>query len=118
MQDSSTLVGKMQRGHQEPDGDEGMAKGGHAGAGGSSHEYAIGGRARLPRGMRPQAARPRSPVGHTPPMTAARMPTPRNPAPGGAMGMGVEPSAEPDVAGPGALGGAPGGMNRGGRFGK
>lgn len=55
------------------------------------------GKIRMPRGMRPAAARTRSPIGGQKPDS---MTTPRNNyAPSGQMGMGIEPSAEPDQAG-------------------
>lgn len=57
-----------------------------------------GSKPRIPRAMRPAAAKVKSPI-NTPPRDPARTTTPRNTFPGGAMGMGVEPSAEPDQAG-------------------
>jgi hypothetical protein len=86
--------------------DEGMARGGHA--------------ARIPRGMRPKATH-EHPIGaemamNRPPRSPKRSPTTRNAMPGDAMGMGVEPSAEPDMP-PGGDGGAPM-LRRGGRMGR
>ena len=60
---------------------------------------ARGGRAvRLPRGMKPMAERPHSPI-NTPPRNPNMSTTPRNAMPAGQMGYGVQPSAEPDNAG-------------------
>lgn len=57
-----------------------------------------GGRTRLPRGMRPMAARIKTPTEHMP--SQRSMPSMRNEQPAGSgMGYGVEPSAEPDDAG-------------------
>ena len=72
---------------------------------------AMGERVRLPRGMRPPAERTHSPV-NTPPRNPNLTTTPRNAMPGGEMSYGVEPSAEPDMAG--STQGIPQ-MNRGGR---
>ena len=59
---------------------------------------AMGGRTRIPRSFVPQAERRRSPI-ETPPRNPMHSTTPRNSMPGGQMGYGVEPSAEPDMAG-------------------
>jgi hypothetical protein len=59
---------------------------------------AMGGRTRLPRSMIPPAERRRSPI-ETPPRNPMHTTSPRNSMPGGQMGYGVEPSAEPDMAG-------------------
>jgi hypothetical protein len=98
MQDASTHVGKQQRQalpHGEPDGDEGAAP----------QEYAIGGRPRLPRAMKPVMGRPRSPIGHAP-KAAPQMPLATPPMGGGALGGGAPGE---DVATPP--------MRKGGRFG-
>lgn len=58
----------------------------------------IGMTAPLPRGMRPHVAHHTSPV-NTAPRNPNMTTTPRNAMPGGEMGYGVEPSAEPDMAG-------------------
>lgn len=55
-------------------------------------------RTRLPRDMRPAAARQHSPI-ETPPRDPKLTTTPRNQMSGGEMPYGVEPSAEPDMAG-------------------
>ncbi len=108
-QDASTYVGQLQRGLEGAKAHE-AAEGEHLATGGTAGEYGMGGRAgmhpRLPRGMKPAAGRARSPIGGPP---VAR----RNPTPNAGMGMGVEPSAEPDVAG--TLPGAPA-MRKGGRL--
>jgi hypothetical protein len=72
-----------------------------------------GHRQRLPRSMKPAMMRPRSPI-ETPPRDPGITTTPRNQMSGGALGYGVEPSAEPDTAGDGQ--GIPQ-MRRGGRRG-
>ena len=129
MQDESTHVGKMARGgHKDMAQDKAMvAKGIHQH---EDHEHhgehtdlhlARGNRVpnsrpRLPRGMKPTSERPHSPVGKPPAMTAMRTPMGRNRAPGGPMDLGVEPSAEPDVAGSDQdLGGA---LSHGGHMGR
>lgn len=58
----------------------------------------------LPRGMKPMVERHHSPIGGGMPVNRApRNPTmttsPRNAMPGGQSALGVEPSAEPDMAG-------------------
>ena len=71
--------------------------------GGDSEDHmAFGGakRPHLPRNMTPKVGRSR-PLGeesavNKPPRNPAQSTTPRNAMPGGEMGMGVEPSAEPD----------------------
>lgn len=87
----------------------------------SKLELARGGmpgrRPRLPRGMNPKV-KSAHPLGeesalNRAPADPARTVTPRNSMPGGQMGYGVEPSAEPDVAGSDMSGGMPG-MKRGG----
>lgn len=55
-------------------------------------------RTSLPHGMKPKMASHHSPV-NTPPRNPNLTTTPRNMMPAGQMGYGVEPSAEPDVAG-------------------
>lgn len=77
--DSSTYVG----GNRRDGGGEG---------------YAMGGRTRIPRSFTPVAERHRSPI-ETPPRNPTKTTSPRNDMPGGQMGYGVQPSAEPDVAG-------------------
>lgn len=76
------------------------------------------GMGKLPRGMRPKVAHAH-PLGeesalNRPPMNPMHTATPRNSMPGGQMGYGVEPSAEPDPAGSEMPGGGFG-MKRGGR---
>ncbi len=75
---------------------------------GMSEKYARGGftgdRPSLPRGMKPHAARRHSEIGsempmNKPPSNPNLSTGPRNTMPGGKMGLGVEPSAEPDMAG-------------------
>lgn len=61
-------------------------------------ELARGGMPRLPRSIRPAAARMKSPIERKP-RNPERNVTPRNEEPAGHMGYGVEPSAEPDDAG-------------------
>lgn len=95
----------------------------HRAKGGAMHEgtenYARGGmageRARLPRGMKPTAERPHSPI-NTPPRNPNLTTSPRNAMPGGQMPYGVEPSAEPDDAGSDQSGMGAGmpGMKKGG----
>lgn len=58
-----------------------------------------GTRVRLPRGMKPAAARTRSPISMHRAPRPTRTPTARDDMPGGTMPYGVEPSAEPDAAG-------------------
>ena len=57
----------------------------------------------LPRDMKPMAGRHRSPIGNgrsnAAPRDATHTTSPRNAMPGGEMAYGVEPSAEPDMAG-------------------
>lgn len=87
-QDSSTYVGGNRR---------------------EEHGMAMGGHARLPRSMTPMAERHRSSIGsgagpgmspvEKPPRNPTMSTSPRNSMPGGQMGYGVEPSAEPDQAG-------------------
>lgn len=69
----------------------GAARGGSVG-------FAQGGKARLPTGMKAKVLQRHSPINTAPrnPMTTR---TPRDIMPGGQMGYGVQPSAEPDVAG-------------------
>lgn len=69
----------------------------------SDIELARGGHPRLPRNMLPKVGHARDigsemPI-NRPPRNPMHSTTPRNAMPGGAMGYGVEPSAEPDVAG-------------------
>ena len=59
---------------------------------------APGMRPRIPKAMRPKSETMHSPI-NTPPKNPMRNVSPRNAAPGGALGYGVEPSAEPDTAG-------------------
>ena len=60
---------------------------------------------RLPRAMKASELRPHSPIGmprgnvNNPPRNPMHTPSMRNTMEGGQMGMGVEPSAEPDMAG-------------------
>lgn len=83
---------------------------------------AMGGHARLPRGMKPPVAHSRSPI-NTPPRKPQVTRTPKDDMAGGQMPYGMQPSSEPgyspttttgsapdDIAGGGALGG----MKRGG----
>ncbi len=95
--------------HHHHDGSEAHhAEGGsHEGPGEGTYleEKARGGgmpgmRPHLPRGMQPKAERMHSPI-NTPPRPPSRNPTARNSMPGDAMPYGVEPSAEPDMAGSG-----------------
>lgn len=58
----------------------------------------IGHRVRLPRGMKPTAMRPHSPI-ETPPRNPTKSVTPSNLMPGGQAPYGVQPSDEPDMAG-------------------
>lgn len=110
--------------HHHEDGSPAMAEGGGMGAvgmhsdsstyvGGGAAEHharhgethmAMGGHARLPRAMTPRAERRHSPIGNgspveKPPRNPNMSTSPRNSMPGGQMGYGVEPSAEPDQAG-------------------
>ncbi len=87
------LISKMLKQHEKAEG-EPMRKA----DGGSVDKYARGGRARLPRGMKPPAMQSHSPI-NTPPRNPTRTVTPRNIMPGGAMAYGVQPSSEPDPAG-------------------
>lgn len=64
-----------------------------AGGGGFPHM-----RPRLGPAMRPKAEKMHSPI-NTAPRNPGRTTTPRNAMPGGQLGYGVEPSAEPDQAG-------------------
>lgn len=72
----------------------------HRARGGGEHEEHLrrGGMAHLPHGMKPPGMRPHSPI-ETPPRNPNMTTTPRNMMPAGEMGYGVEPSAEPDMAG-------------------
>lgn len=66
--------------------EDGMARGGHR-------------RPHMPPGVhKPRMASEHSPI-NSAPRNPMRTPTMRNQMPAGEMGMGVEPSAEPDVAG-------------------
>lgn len=70
-----------------------LARGGYAGKAAS-----------LPRGMKPAASRHHSPIGsempvNKPPRNPGMTTSPRNAMPGGQSPYGVEPSAEPDMAG-------------------
>ena len=67
----------------------GMAKGGHA--------MSMGERPRVPRAMRPRAMARKTPFGQ--PGKPEKTVTPRQSPSDGSMPYGVEPSAEPDVAG-------------------
>jgi hypothetical protein len=59
---------------------------------------------RVPRSMKPMASRHRSPIGsdmpiNKPPRNPTLTTSPHNAMPGGQMAYGVQPSAEPDMAG-------------------
>ncbi len=73
---------------------------------GEGHARGGGMEPRLPRGMRPKAARHQSEIGsempvNRPPRAPRASRTPPNMMPGDTMGMGVQPSSEPDAAGAG-----------------
>lgn len=75
----------------------------HPGEKETKMRLAPGGRMRTPRKMEPAAMKTRTELGggmpvNKPPRNPARTTSPRNSMPGGQMGYGVEPSAEPDVA--------------------
>jgi hypothetical protein len=74
---------------------------------------AFGGHARLPRAMKPAGMRPHSPI-----ETAPRKPqvtrTPPNSMPGGVMGYGTQPGAEPGMEPTDPTGGTGPGMRHGG----
>jgi len=63
-----------------------------------AHGGFAGRRVRLPRDMSPVGARPHSPI-NTPPRSPNVTSTPANDMPGGQMPYGVQPSAEPPMAG-------------------
>lgn len=75
----------------DTDGD-GMKDGGSVGN--ASKQYAIGGRVRLPRGMKPVEARTHSPI-NTPPRNPRITKSPTGSMPGGVSPYGVQPSDEP-----------------------
>lgn len=92
--------------HVRPDGqvthhtmDGGMCKGGGVKmAEGGSVDEARGGKIRLPGSIRTAISKRHSPI-ETPPRNPNQTTTPRNRMSGGVMPYGVEPSAEPMVAG-------------------
>lgn len=79
---------------------------------------ARGGHARLPRSLKPVAARTRSPI-NTPPRNPKITRTPDDSMPGGVLPYGVQPSSEPGYRPITATAdGPPNGLRKGGRPGK